>query len=107
KPDAQVVEDRVVEAIDLEVPIGPSEEDIGGAVVGAGGERHLHAARHSYYHVAEPFAQCVPHETASLGPPDVAQRRVEFLGEESGDPVLESLLLLIRIRKVVRIGAHA
>ena len=55
--------------------------------------------------VAELAAKGVRDEAGSLREPIIAQRNLQLVRQDFGDPVLEALPLPVRERHVVRVGA--
>jgi hypothetical protein len=87
--------------------IGPADHHIGRMVIGIRGLHDVVAGNGAHDEVAAARAERIADEPDDLGEPDITHRDLEFLGEDLGDRVLESLFLLVRERKVSRIGADA
>ena len=104
--DLQRAQARVVEAGDVQVAIAAGDEHVGGTVVGRGGLRLSKADRHAHHDVADACVERALEETSPLRQPEVVEGPVQVAARsDRGDLVLEALLLLVRERQVVRVGA--
>src|SRR5205814_3560324 len=62
---------------------------------------------HAHDDIARTSLERVANESAPLRPPRVLHFRMEIPRDEVGQSILESLLALVRERKIVGIGAYA
>src|SRR5262249_47563401 len=109
--DLDRLQDRIIERLELEAFIFAVYEDVRRSVVRLRGADQVVAGWRADHDVAaalfERGIHRVPDEAAPLPPPDVADLRAEVFGDDLGDLVLEAFLLLVRERKVLRVGADA
>jgi hypothetical protein len=104
-PDAKVPEGGVIERLDVEVTVLPVDEHVGGAVVWHRSENPVCTVRDAHHNVACMRTERAADEAATLGMPGVPHGGAQLSRDESGEPILETFLPLIRERQVVGIGA--
>src|SRR3954447_27055077 len=105
--DLQSCELRIVEGCDLKSVFATGGEHVCRAIIGLGGAQPLQPGRNAGDEIAAPGIERVANEAAPLGPPSVFEVSMEGLGDDSGDRVLEALLLLVRKGQVVGVSTDA
>ena len=83
------------------------DQRIGGAVIGIGTLNHVVALREAHDDVATMGPERHPDEAGRLREVHVVQLLLQFLGEQFGELVLESLALVVGEWQIVRVGADA
>src|SRR6185295_13024542 len=76
--DLQLLEGRIVERRDVEVPVFPGDEHVARAVVRPGGEYPLRPGGDAHHHVTRVGRQGIANEASALGPPRVADGGMEL-----------------------------
>ena len=104
--DAEVLQHRVIERGDLEIGGLGINEDVAGAVIGVARQEARLAVDHPEDHVAgAALDEALPGPALEVGKPDVAEVGVELGREDRGDLVVEAFPGLVRVGKIVRVGA--
>ena len=98
---------RVVEGMNVEGTIAPCYKDVSRSVIGTGRICIVEALRHAHHHIAGSPIQRFPEELFALRKPEIAHLHAEVFRYYIGEPVLETLLRLIGVRKVIGVRTNA
>src|SRR3954471_21661788 len=70
--DAERLQGRIIERLDVQAAILAVHEDVGRAIVGRGGAHPLGSRRHAHHHVAAIGPEGIAEKAPTLGPPGIA-----------------------------------
>lgn len=105
--DLQILQRRILEALDVETAVVAVDEHIGRAVDRKRRQRRVVDRRQIEQHIADVGIERLARQTAlQIGAPEIFEPRAKCLGQHLGDFVLVAVPFDVRQWHVTRVGTH-